>query len=408
MSRNLSDAFEWYIFENTAFGSLPVGKQAVHMGPFATEEECRALLATLNQLPRFNHGNLEVRKKAKRREKRFRVKLPVLVRQATEENFRPAWTVDISRLGARLSDIEPQMKLGEVIDVGYGQRLAVFRVVWVGARGTPAETHTGVECLSPESNIWDLDMSDRCEEDPLRQEIAVARGVQRNLFPRERPQLQTLDYEANCIQARTVGGDYYDFLDMGPGRVGFVLADVAGKGVAAALLMANLHGSIHRHGEDSAPSALTRLLSAVNDHLYRHTEAGRYVTLFFGCYNDEARRLRYVNCGHNPPLLVRQGGAVERLAPTATVLGLFSDWECSVGETRLQAGDVLSLFTDGLTETKGRNGEEFGETRLLAVLQDSRDFAAMTILGNVKHALEQFRSSGQQEDDLTLVIARAH
>jgi serine phosphatase RsbU (regulator of sigma subunit) len=102
--------------------------------------------------------------------------------------------------------------------------------------------------------------------------------------------LRTLDYSGKCVQARTVGGDYYDFLDMGSGRVGFVLADVAGKGVAAALLMANLQGSLHNRAEAGAGD-LPAILASVNGHLYEHTEANRYATVFFGCYDDDARRL---------------------------------------------------------------------------------------------------------------------
>ena len=407
MSQNLSDVIEWHIFENTASEAIPLGRPAIHMGPFATADECRALLASLNQIPRFHRGNLEVHKRLKRRERRFAVSLPVLVCRAMDEGFWPACTVDISRMGARLSEVKHNMRLGEVIDIRYGQRTAVFRVLWVGAPGTPTENHIGLECMSPESNIWHLDLSDSQENDPLLQQIAVARGVQRKLLPVEKPELQTLDYVGNCIQAHTVGGDYYDFLDLGHGRVGFVMSDIAGKGVPAALLMANLQGSIHSRGDDLAPEDLPPLLASVNHHLYRHTEAERYATLFYGCYDDESRALHYVNCGHNPPLLLRQAGSVERLSATATVLGLFENWDCSVSQARLHAGDVLTLFTDGITETTGKNGEEFGEARLLGTLRESQNLEPAAVVGNVKSALEQFRSGEQLEDDLTLVIARA-
>jgi len=407
MSQNPSDVIEWHIFESPAAKSSTVEHQAIHMGPFATEEECRAVLASLEQIPCFRHGTLEVHKKSRRREKRIRIKLPVQVcRLSATEKTWAANTVDISSLGARLADFEESLRLGEILEIRCGQREAVFRVVWVGLPGTGTQGHIGVECLSPETNIWDLDLSARTDDEPLLQEIAIARAVQRNLFPRETPALRTLEYSGKCIQARTVGGDYYDFLDMGPGRVGFVLADVAGKGVAAALLMANLHGSIHNRSGFGFRN-LPGLLTSVNDHLYKYTESDRYATLFFGCYDDERRSLSYVNCGHSPPLLLRGNGAVERLAATATVLGLFGKWECSVAETRMEPGDVLSIFTDGITETTGATGEEFGESGLLGVLQKSRDLETATILSNVEQALEQFRSSEYLQDDLTLVVARA-
>jgi phosphoserine phosphatase RsbU/P len=151
------------------------------------------------------------------------------------------------------------------------------------------------------------------------------------------PPLRTLDYSGHCTQARTVGGDYYDFLPTAPEEVGFVLADVSGKGISAALLMANLQGSLQAQCALGARD-LPCLLASVNCHLHKYTEIERYVTVFFGCYSDRTRKLRYVNCGHNPPLLLRQGGAIERLDATATVLGLFRDWEASPNRAGRCAG----------------------------------------------------------------------
>ena len=407
MKQTASEVVEWHILESPNDKSSPVEHEAVHMGPFATEEECRTVLASLKQIPSFSHGNLEVQKKRRRREKRIRIKVAVQVsRLSRPERIWDMHTIDISTMGARLADCGESMQLGEFLEIRCGQREAVFRVVWVGLPGGPTAGHTGVECLSEETNIWDLDMSASTDDEPLLQEITVAASVQRELFPREKPALRTLDYSGRCIQARTIGGDYYDFLDLGPGRVGFVLADVAGKGVAAALLMANLQGSIHNRGGIDCRS-LPGLLTAVNDHLFRHTEADRYATLFFGCYDDDARTLSYVNCGHSAPFLLRNRGAVERLAATATVLGLFGKWECSVAATRMEPGDVLTIFTDGITETTGADGEEFGEDRLLGVLQKTKDLEAVGILSHVEQAVEKFCSTGYLQDALTLVVARA-
>jgi hypothetical protein len=407
MNQNCTEVTEWYILESPGGNSSPVEARTVHMGPFFTEESCRAVLASLQQIACFHHGTLEVHKTHKQREKRIRIKLAVQVsRLSAAQKFWPAHTVDISTLGARLTHPGEPPRLGEFLEVRYGQREAVFRVIWVGLPGTSTASQFGVENLSPETNIWDLDFSARTDDEPLLKEIAIARTVQRKLLPRDKPALQTLDYSGKCVQARTVGGDYYDFLELGPGRVGFVLADVAGKGVAAALLMANLQGSIHNRREIET-QGLPDLLVAVNDHLFQHTDADRYATLFYGCYDDEARSLAYVNCGHSPPLLLRRTGAVDRLSATATVLGLFGEWECSMAETYIEPGDVLSIFTDGITETTAANGEEFGEDRLLRVLEDSRELEAGTILSNVEHAVDQFRSSEHLQDDLTLVVARA-
>ena len=407
MSANPCDVVEWHIFENPAAKLSSGEHEAIHMGPFATEDECRAVLARLQQIPCFTHGTLEVHKKNRRRENRVHIRIPVQVaRLSAVEKPWAAYTVDISRMGARLSESAELLKLGEYIELRCGQHEAVFRVVWVGVPGTAADGHIGVECQSRETNIWDLDLSAFADDEPLLQEIAVARTVQRKFFPRTKPALRTLDYSGQCIQARTVGGDYYDFLDMGPGRVGFVLADVAGKGVAAALLMANLQGSIHNRAGSGTPD-LCSLLVGVNDHLFNHTEPDRYATLFFGCYDDSTRSLGYVNCGHSPPLLLRNRGGVDRLAATATVLGLFGEWECSMSETHMESGDVLTIFTDGITETTAASGEEFGEDRLLHVLEATRNLQADGIVSHVEHAVEQFRSSWHLQDDLTLVVARA-
>lgn len=341
-----------------------------------------------------------------RKEERVRIELPVrLYRAARGPKLQLAHTVDISNSGARIAGLEEPLEPGEIVKVECGNREAPFRVVWIGAQGTVSAGQVGLECLAADAGLWKLDLRQLEDDKPLLR----ARAVQRGLLPQEKPPLETLDYAGNCVQARVIGGDYYDFLDMGPGEVGFVLADVAGKGIAAALLMASLEGSLHsqyssqhRAGSEDIP----QLLTSVNRHFYKHTAKDRYATLFLGRYSDATRTLHYVNCGHNPPVLLRQGGAVERLDATATVLGLFSDWDCSVAETRLEPEDVLSIYSDGITETTGHGGEEFSEARLLDTLRKSRNLEAADILQNVENAAQAFRL-GEQEDDLTLVIARA-
>jgi len=402
-----ADLFEWHIFENPGPMTGPNPHPSLRVGPFATEQECRAVLETLKAVPTFRDSALEVRKTIRLREKRIKIRLGVRVSPLAHPDVSwDAHTVDISSRGARLANSSDCVKLGEFLDVRYGLREAIFRVVWIGPPGTPTVGNVGLECLSPETNIWDLDLSARTDDEPLMQEIVVAHSVQRRLFPRQKPPLRTLDYSGKCVQARTVGGDYYDFLDLGSGRLGFVLADVAGKGVAAALLMANLQGSLHNRTEVRAGD-LPGILAAVNGHLYEHTEANRYATVFFGCYDDQTRGLAYVNCGHSPALLLREAGNVERLEATATVLGLFGNWDCSVRETHLQIGDVLSIFTDGVTEATASNGDEFGESGLLSVLQQTRELETDKILHKIEQAVEEFRSGEYPQDDLTLVVARA-
>jgi sigma-B regulation protein RsbU (phosphoserine phosphatase) len=236
-------------------------------------------------------------------------------------------------------------------------------------------------------------------------ELEIARDVQRKLLPQRRPLLSTLDYAADCTQARVVGGDYWDVLDLGPKRVGLVQADISGKGISAALLMANLQASLRSRPPDSFDD-LVGLLRALNRHLHESTESSRYATLFLGTYDDDTRVLRYVNCGHGPPLLVRKGGGAERLMPTAPVVGLFEDWSGEVAEITLEPGDWLVLYTDGVTDATGPEGQEFGEERLLLEVGRGRGRAAGEVLTSVFTALTAWSAHAEQWDDQTLLLVR--
>lgn len=235
-------------------------------------------------------------------------------------------------------------------------------------------------------------------------EIEIARQVQSRLFPQMMPPLRTLEYAGGCIQARRVGGDYYDFLDLGPGRLGLVLADISGKGISGALLMANLQANL-RSQYAIALEDLPRLLKSVNRLFYENTPNDCYATLFFGDYDDATRSLRYANCGHNAPLLLRADGTLERLPATTTVLGLFREWECPTGSVTLYPGDTLVAYTDGITEAADSLGQEFGEARLTEAVRSQHDLPVSRLLSSIHAAVEQF-SSGAQADDLTLVIGR--
>jgi serine phosphatase RsbU (regulator of sigma subunit) len=234
-------------------------------------------------------------------------------------------------------------------------------------------------------------------------EIELARQVQAKLLPQAGPRLRSLEYAGRCVQARAVGGDYYDFLDAGEGRVGLVLADVSGKGLAAALLVASLHASLR--SQSPRDGDLVSQLRTVNRLLFEATETNRYATLFLGRFDDADRRLRYANCGHNPPLVLRHGGGLERLAPTAMVVGLVAEWTSETAEIRLEPGDILAVYSDGITEATDRRGEEFGEARLVRVIQANRDRDVRSLLDLVFEEVRVF-SEGEQADDQTMVVAR--
>jgi serine phosphatase RsbU (regulator of sigma subunit)/predicted enzyme related to lactoylglutathione lyase len=237
----------------------------------------------------------------------------------------------------------------------------------------------------------------------LQQELEIAKQVQARLFPQTLPSLRSLDYAGSCIQARHVGGDYYDFLALGQDRLGLLIGDISGKGIAAALLMANLQANLR------SQFALAReqprlLLQSVNRLFYENTVDSAYATFFFADYDERAQRLRYANCGHLPALLLRHDGDVERLHSTGTVLGLFKDWDCPAAECTFNPGDTLVLYTDGVTESCNIAGEEFGEQRLVDSLEQRRALPAQRLLGFVVEEIQKF-SPHEQHDDITLIIA---
>jgi len=236
------------------------------------------------------------------------------------------------------------------------------------------------------------------------QEQEIARQVQARLFPQRMPASKSLEYAGTCSQARHVGGDYYDFLDLGRGRLGLVIGDIAGKGMPAALLMANLQANFRSQYAIAADEP-RQFLRSVNQLFYENTADGDYATFFYAEYDEAMRKLRYANCGHLAGLLLRGDGSVERLTSTATVLGLFAEWECVVEERQLFAGDALVLYTDGVTESSNDAGEEFGEERTTKVLMRNREKAPGAMIEAVVDEVRKFRA-GEQQDDITLIVAK--
>jgi len=236
------------------------------------------------------------------------------------------------------------------------------------------------------------------------QELEIAKQVQARLFPQIRPELKTVEYAGVCLQARQVGGDYFDFLNLGPERLGLIIGDVSGKGIAAALLMANLQAAL-RSQSALAFDQPELLLKSVNSLFYDNTTENAFASLLFADYNDATRRLRYVNCGHLSGLLLKRNGNVEKLEPTSTLLGLFKEWDCSMREQELSPGDVLVLYTDGVTEATDFRGEEFGERYLIESLRQHRELSCQALLGAIVDGVRQF-SAQEQHDDITAIVAK--
>jgi sigma-B regulation protein RsbU (phosphoserine phosphatase) len=271
------------------------------------------------------------------------------------------------------------------------------------------------------------------EKERLQNELAIAQEVQANLFPGGNISLPMLELHGACFPARTVSGDYYDFLVVGPAALGLAIGDISGKGISAALLMATLHSAVRAYqfageelvaagtaalanpmtrgvGEDEMECAEifeepARILALLNRHLYRSTQPEKYATLFLGHYDGIRKRLIYCNGGQLPPLLLRHDDTVTRLDCGGTVVGLLKDVSYEQGTEQLYAGDILIAYSDGVTEPENEFGE-FGEERLVEVVRRHRHLPLDAISEQVMQSLRTWIGGQEQPDDITLVLAR--
>jgi serine phosphatase RsbU (regulator of sigma subunit) len=264
---------------------------------------------------------------------------------------------------------------------------------------------TGFDEVSREIEVQRRVVAERLEaERRSAYEFEIAKEVQARLFPQALPSIETLEFAGICIQARQVGGDYFDFVELGEARFALITADVAGKGIAAALLMANLQANLRIQCENASTHP-RELLRSVNQVFHKNSTESAYATLFFAEYDDRQRRLRYANCGHLPGLLLRSDGTLERLVSTGTVLGLFREWDCMTEERTLCKGDTLAIYTDGVTEAFNEADEDFGEERLVDSLRRHRHLPPQDTVSAMVDEVRQF-SALEQSDDITLTIAK--
>ena len=234
-----------------------------------------------------------------------------------------------------------------------------------------------------------------------KQEIADARAIQQGLLPKEIPQLPGYEIASAWQSALTVGGDYFDVLPFGEETVGLCIADVAGKGLPAALLMSNLQAAVRGLASPSLPPE--GLCSRLNALLCRNMTSDRFITLFYAQLDGPTRLFRYASAGHNPPFLLHRDGTHQRLREGGGVLGVFPDQKFDLGSAQLAPGDRVILFTDGVTEANNPEGEEFGEERLLGLLEQNRASSAGELQKRILNAAAAF-SGGHWHDDVTLLI----
>jgi phosphoserine phosphatase RsbU/P len=247
------------------------------------------------------------------------------------------------------------------------------------------------------------------QRERMNREVEIAREVQERLFPQKLPTIAGLDYAGHCRPALGVGGDYYDFLALPKGNLGIAVGDVSGKGIAAALMMASLQASL-RSEATRAPENLAAAVSNINHLVYEASASNRYATFFYGQYDPAQGTFDYVNAGHNPPMLFHGAGgngAVTRLEPGGTVIGLLESVHYQQGSVRLIPGDVLIAFTDGISEAMNLDDEEWGEDRLMDAVRGCPRSSAQQLLECIFDAATTFAGTAPQHDDMTVVVVRA-
>ncbi len=273
-------------------------------------------------------------------------------------------------------------------------------------------------------------IAEQKEKQRMENELAIAQEVQAQLFPRETSELASLEVHGVCQPARTVSGDYYDFLPLGAEKLAVAVGDISGKGISAALLMATIHSAVRAYSLERVPALAAasagapEVLSAVpfatadgelspatlmamlNRQLYASTPTEKYATLFLGIYDGHSRRLTYCNAGHLPPIIMAPDGAIRRLDCGGTVIGLFGGLTYEESTIDLRPGEVLIAYSDGITEPENDFGE-FGEARLLQVVKENRDLPLARISEFVISTVKDWIGGNEQPDDITLVLARA-
>ena len=241
----------------------------------------------------------------------------------------------------------------------------------------------------------------------LNRELEIAREVQQHLFPQHFPAISGLDYSGLCRPAREVGGDYYDFLELPEGKLGVAIGDVSGKGIGASLMMASLGASLR--SQAAVVENLTQLIQRVNNLVYDASTSNRYATFFYAEYNPGNRQLLFVNAGHNPPVIVRRsnlGDEVLRLNPSRPPVGLLPKSSYEQGSFALQSGDLLVLFTDGISESMNSDDEEWGEERLIELAKTCTGMPAIEAMNCIVTAAQRFAAGAPQHDDMTVVVLR--
>jgi serine phosphatase RsbU (regulator of sigma subunit) len=247
-------------------------------------------------------------------------------------------------------------------------------------------------------------MEERIERERLEREQQVASEIQHRFLPAAAPLVDGYELQGISFPCYEIGGDYYDFIERDNGKLVVALGDVSGKGTAAALLMSSLHAAVHAQADNN--DSLSETIGAVNRYLVESIPQNRFVTLFYAELDPKKGTLSFLNAGHNPPLIVHSGGTMEQLAAGGLPLGIMPNADFREGRTLLHPGDVLVVYSDGVTEAVNPTGEEFGPTRLYEVVARNIDSSAAGIRDRIEAALTKFCQGTPAADDITLVIVK--
>ena len=250
------------------------------------------------------------------------------------------------------------------------------------------------------------------QKERLERELEIAKEVQEQLFPNQAPKMAGMDVAGICLPARTVSGDYYDFLPLGDNQLGLAMGDICGKGISAALLMANMQATLRSNAMNikqnpglNGAKNVAGVVERLNSQIYSYTAANKFATFFYALYDGRLQTLTYCNAGHNPPLYYN-GGKMRRLSIGGTVVGIFTDSKYEEETVYTKTGDVFVAYTDGIVESVNEYGEEFGEHRLAQLVQENRHMDANTLKEIIVSQVLSWTFAEERDDDMTLVIAK--
>jgi sigma-B regulation protein RsbU (phosphoserine phosphatase) len=288
----------------------------------------------------------------------------------------------------------------EVIGVIYADRIAVFGPF----NETDLRDLTLLAGVAANRIIEVKEREAREANDRIIKQLHTARGIQQNLLPQKDPTFEPFEISGSARPCRQVGGDYFDFIDLGPNRLGLVIADVSGTGFSAAILMSYLSGLILP--EMLRESDLAELTARLNDRVHKKSGPEVFISFFVGIVDREKEIITYANAGHNPPFLLDSQGRAQTLDGTGICLGMLSGMKYETRTVPLQPGNLLCLYTDGVTEAMNCIREQFGEERLVAVLRENAGRPAHDIIAKIHEAVSRFTENSPPDDDITLVILK--